>query len=139
MCGSNGTCFCSANYTGKYCEKVACKTCQAIEHCPNKCNNVGTCDKDGKCACNVGFKGDDCSVKIVPQTNATATTTFLETKEVPMHRLVMSNDRRVNCRSGCNEIHSMDDSERWYCMSNCVEKTNDPRIMKIAPQLLTGQ
>ena len=141
MCGSNGTCFCAANYTGKYCEKPACRTCRPLDHCLNSCNNVGVCE-NGKCACNVGFSGEDCSTKttevatpeapasLEPPASPESPASLLEMKTkktIPLSRLVMSDDRRVACLPGCNERHENDDSERWLCMSNCVERAIDRR------------
>ena len=60
------------------------------------------------------------------------------TKEIQMNNLVMSEDRRVGCRSGCAAKHDVDEnsSARWLCMSRCVERTPDPRVVKLSQQLL---
>ena len=138
LCGSNGTCFCSAGFAGEFCEKSACRTCGALDKCLNRCNEVGQC-QNGQCQCNEGFKGEDCSTKVV------TTTLLLEagekqqtTKEIQMNNLVMSEDRRVGCRSGCAAKHDVDEnsSARWLCMSRCVERTPDPRVVKLSQQLL---
>jgi hypothetical protein len=131
MCGKNGTCYCALNYTGKFCENLACKTCGSLDKCPNRCNNVGKCTAAGTCQCNVGFSGEDCSTRVMQNT-----TNLLE---LPLHRLVMSDDQRIGCHAGCNAKHENDDSERWACMSACVEKVPDPRIMMHAPHLLGAQ
>lgn len=57
----NSTCFCHKNYTGRFCEQPACRNCDPIDRCPNRCNEMGTCN-NGKCDCAVGFSGDDCSI-----------------------------------------------------------------------------
>jgi hypothetical protein len=62
VCGPKGTCFCNTNYTGLYCEKPACKQCDALDKCTNRCNGNGVCQV-GKCVCNAGFEGEDCSTK----------------------------------------------------------------------------
>merc|ERR1711881_230057 len=46
----HGKCFCNNNFTGKWCEQHACKQCDAIDKCPNRCSGRGVCH-NGKCSC----------------------------------------------------------------------------------------
>lgn len=50
----NGTCRCNDNYFGLSCENFSAK-------CDNKCK--GTC-ANGKCICDIGFKGLNCTERI---------------------------------------------------------------------------
>lgn len=53
---NNGTCLCSANYTGVLCE---------TRQCSRNCSGAGTCGGASSgyiCSCNEGRGGDDCSL-----------------------------------------------------------------------------
>ena len=74
-CSSNGECsynrcICKSNYWGNSCENLYCPgtfcytdpdifTKQVCYHCSNN----GNCLSNGKCECNEGFIGEDCSIQ----------------------------------------------------------------------------
>jgi len=139
LCGSNGTCYCKAGFAGEFCEQAACLTCGALDKCLHRCSDVGKCE-NGKCLCNEGFTGEDCSTKVVKASLLLQLDSGKQqTREVHMNNLVMSEDRRVSCRSGCAAKHGINEessSSRWLCMSRCVERTPDPRVVRSSQQLL---
>eukprot|EP00927_Polykrikos_kofoidii_P019639 TRINITY_DN19210_c0_g1_i3.p1 TRINITY_DN19210_c0_g1~~TRINITY_DN19210_c0_g1_i3.p1 ORF type:complete len:1457 (-),score=239.98 TRINITY_DN19210_c0_g1_i3:93-4463(-) len=53
-----GECVCVFGYSGAACERVALY--MQMQSCPNDCSGNGLC-MDGRCDCNVGFTGLDCS------------------------------------------------------------------------------
>lgn len=59
MCNEQNQCVCSKRFTGVYCE---------IEKCPRNCSNAlnqGKCDiMYGRCLCEKGFGGPDCSIPL---------------------------------------------------------------------------
>mmetsp|Transcript_17429 Transcript_17429/g.43450 ORF Transcript_17429/g.43450 Transcript_17429/m.43450 type:complete len:1334 (-) Transcript_17429:378-4379(-) len=52
------TCSCLPLYTGNRC---------TIPQCPQGCSGQGTCVEGGKCSCNEGFFGLDCSLAVATQ------------------------------------------------------------------------
>lgn len=58
------TCETESN-SGK-CESVASDMCKYM----NKCSGNGSCNSYGKCECNSGFFGADCSTSVVDLTKA---------------------------------------------------------------------
>ncbi|CAD7936611.1 unnamed protein product [Amoebophrya sp. A120] len=80
---STEVCTCDAKYTGKACDTPRCeKDCNLkglcvggmcicgpdtfgracdFQRCPRDCNGFGYCNTEGKCECNPGYTGPDCS------------------------------------------------------------------------------
>ena len=92
-CGADGKCHCANGWTGEYCERAVCPAacsghgqcvyggwpfsstttaCKcddgwlgpacSYQACPNGCSGKGEC-KEGKCVCELGYSGDDCSAR----------------------------------------------------------------------------
>jgi hypothetical protein len=55
---SPGQCICNYGWGGAGCQRVAVYA--QMKKCPNDCSGNGLC-MDGRCSCNVGSKGPDCS------------------------------------------------------------------------------
>jgi len=55
---SPGQCICNYGWGGAGCQRLAVYS--QLKTCPNDCGGNGLC-MDGMCACNVGFKGPDCT------------------------------------------------------------------------------
>merc|ERR1719238_2511473 len=51
-------CQCDFGYDGGKCEKAS--LVHTLDRCANDCTGNGLCF-GGKCACNIGFRGPDCS------------------------------------------------------------------------------
>jgi len=58
---SPGQCICNYGWGGAGCQRAAVYT--QLKTCPNDCGGNGLC-MDGMCACNVGFKGPDCTDRV---------------------------------------------------------------------------
>jgi hypothetical protein len=52
----HNVCMCPSGWSGKQCQ---------TKTCPYNCFNHGTCNDDGKCQCEVGYKGESCHIRHV--------------------------------------------------------------------------
>ncbi|KAJ1438772.1 hypothetical protein B484DRAFT_412784 [Ochromonadaceae sp. CCMP2298] len=91
--------------------------------CPNHCNSNGVCDKYGRCTCDVGFQGADCSEKICPF--SLAWSDQASAIDVAHAEAECSNRGLCNRHSGkcaCMSGFSGSACERLDCASQCSHK-----------------
>lgn len=88
--------------------------------CPNRCTGNGVCGSRGRCACNEGYRGADCSLRICPYGLAWADHAY--GKDAAHMMAECSSRGACNTETGtctCMEGFTGPACERMTCSGNC--------------------
>ena len=88
--------------------------------CANGCNGNGVCDKYGRCVCNKGYTGADCSMRLCQTGPAWA--------DIPFGKDLAHAEKECSNKGLCNRASGICDCEAGYygaacermsCAANC--------------------